>query len=143
MKKKWILRHCDLDLWPKVINFNRVPASGVSNRLAKTASKSVHTFGWNFVHKKNQTHRQTDTQTNCSENITPPRFCGGVIKIGRNWFLCQFKASWLYFWIQKRKIQNVDMSFLYGHSKKKKGAIILKPSLHLADLTCLLSGIHS
>ena len=26
-----------------------------------------------------QTHRQTDTQTNCSENITLPRFHGGVI----------------------------------------------------------------
>ena len=35
------------------------------NLSAKTASKSVHPFGWNFVHKKSQ----TDTQTNCSENI--------------------------------------------------------------------------
>ena len=26
-----------------------------------------------------QTDRQTHTQTNCSENITPPRFRGGVI----------------------------------------------------------------
>ena len=24
------------------------------------------------------TDKQTDIQTNCSENITPPRFCGGV-----------------------------------------------------------------
>ena len=80
-RKKWVLRHCDLDLWPKVTNFNRVRASELSNRLAKTASKSVHKFGWNFVHKKRagHTHRQTDTQTNCSENITPPRFRGGVI----------------------------------------------------------------
>ena len=50
----------------------------------KTASESVHPFGWNFVHKKRaghtHTHTHTDTQTNCSENITPPRFRGGVIK---------------------------------------------------------------
>ena len=86
MKKKWVLRHCDLDLWPKVTNFNRVWASAVSNHLAKTASKSVLPFGWKFVHKKCPTHRQThthrhtDTQTNWSENITPPRFRGGVTK---------------------------------------------------------------
>ena len=63
MKKKWVLRHCDLDLWPKVIKFNRVWASAGSNHLAKTASKSIHPFGWNFVHKKCRTHRHTDTQT--------------------------------------------------------------------------------
>ena len=48
----------------------------------------MHSFGWNFVHKKRAGHtdRQTDrhththTQTNCSENITPPRFRGGVKK---------------------------------------------------------------
>ena len=62
--KKWILIHCDLDLWPKVTNFHRVRASFVSNNLAKTVSKSVHPFGWNFVHKKSghtdrHTHRQT------------------------------------------------------------------------------------
>ena len=52
----------------------------------KTASKSVHPFGWNFVHKENRTQRLTDThknrhthkETNCSQNITPPRFRGGV-----------------------------------------------------------------
>ena len=44
--------YCDLDLWPKVTNFHRVRASAISNHLAKTASKSVHPFGWNFVHKK-------------------------------------------------------------------------------------------
>ena len=50
--------------------------SVLSNRLAKTASKSVYLFGLNFVHKKRaghthththtdrQTDRQTDTQTN-------------------------------------------------------------------------------
>ena len=96
MKKKWELRHRDLDLWLKVTNFTRVWASAVSNHLAKTASKSVHPFGWNFVHKKTvdtQTDRQTDThththtQTNCSENITPPRFRGGVIKLNRTEFM--------------------------------------------------------
>ena len=79
MKKKWVLRHCDLDLWPKVTKFNWLWASALSKRLAKTASKSVHPFGWNFVHKKNWTDTQTHTQTNCSENITPPRFRGVVI----------------------------------------------------------------
>ena len=49
----------------KVINFNRVRASVLSNRLAKTASKSVHSFGWNFVHKQSHTHthRKTDRHT--------------------------------------------------------------------------------
>ena len=80
-EKKWILSHCDLDLWPKVNNFDRVWDSVVSSHLAKTASKSVHSFGWNLVHKNSwtHTHRHTHTQTNCSENITPPRFSGGVI----------------------------------------------------------------
>ena len=63
MNKKWILRHCDLefDLGPKVTNFNRVRANAVSKYLAKIASKSVHQFGWNFVHKHSDT--QTDTHT--------------------------------------------------------------------------------
>ena len=86
MKEKWVLRHCDLDLWPNVTKFNRVWANARGNHLAKTASKSVLPFGWNFVHKKCWTHRHTDThththtdtQTNWSENITPPRFRGGV-----------------------------------------------------------------
>ena len=59
----------------------------------KTASKSVNPFGWNFVHKKRaghtdtQTdrHTHTHTQTNWSENITPPRFRGGVKKV--HWVL--------------------------------------------------------
>ena len=61
MKKKEVSRHCVLDLWPKVTKFNRVRASARSNHLAKTASKSVHPFGWNFVHKKCRTHRHTHT----------------------------------------------------------------------------------
>ena len=68
----------DLDLWPKITNFNRVRASVVSSHLARTASKSVHPFSWNFVYKQSRTHRQTHTQTNCSENITPPQFRWGV-----------------------------------------------------------------
>ena len=83
MKKTWVLRHYDLDLWPKVINFNRARTSVISNHLAKTASKSEHrSAGILFTRKLDtQTDRQTDThtQTNCSENITPPRFRGGVI----------------------------------------------------------------
>ena len=66
------------DLWPKVNNFNGVWTSVISSQLAKTASKLVHSFGWNFVHKKRAGHTHTDTQTICSENITPPRFRGGV-----------------------------------------------------------------
>ena len=60
---KWILSHCDLDLWFKVTNFNRVQVSVVSNRLAKTASKSVRLFDWNFVHKQIRTHTHTHTHT--------------------------------------------------------------------------------
>ena len=110
MKKKWILSHRDLDLWPKVTKFNRVRASAISNHWAKTASKSVHPFGWNFVHKNSghtdtQTHRQTDrqththtdTQTNWSENITPPRFRWGVkIEMG-NFFYIRL-SSMLFIW---------------------------------------------
>ena len=85
MNEKWVLRHCDLDLWPKVTKFNRVRASAVSNHLVKTATKSVRPFGWNFVHKKSgHTDRQTDTHTDklqwkynpstiswrCNENCT-------------------------------------------------------------------------
>ena len=51
------------DLWPKVTNFNRLWANAVCNRLAKTASKSVHPFNGNFVHKQSWTDRQTDTHT--------------------------------------------------------------------------------
>ena len=31
------------------------------------------------THTHTHTHTQTDTQTNCSENITAPRFRGGVM----------------------------------------------------------------
>ena len=87
IKSSFRMSHCPLGLWPKVTNFNKVRASVVSNNLAKTVSKSVHQFGWNFVHKKSghtdrHTHRHTDiqthTQTNWSENITYPRFRGVV-----------------------------------------------------------------
>ena len=45
-----------------ITNFNWVQASTVSNHLTKIASKSVHPFGWNFVHKC-RTHRHTDRHT--------------------------------------------------------------------------------
>ena len=70
-RKKWKLRHCDHNIQPKVTNFNRARASVISNRLSKT--KSVHPFGWNFVHwhthkhtthtHHTHTHTHTDTQT--------------------------------------------------------------------------------
>ena len=64
-RKKWILRHCDVDLWPKVTNFSRIRVNTVSNHFVKTASKSVHSFGWNFVHMKcrAQSHTHTHTHT--------------------------------------------------------------------------------
>ena len=61
--KNWILRHCDLDLEPKVINFNMVQASAVRKYLAKTASKSMHPFGRNFVHWQTNTHTDRHTHT--------------------------------------------------------------------------------
>ena len=86
MKKKWILRHCDLDLdlWLKVTNIKTVSASAetsaISNHLTKTASKSVPLFGWNFVHWQTDslTHSHTHAQKNCNENIIPQRFREGV-----------------------------------------------------------------
>ena len=72
-------------------------------------SKSLYPFGWNFVHKQSRTdrqtyrHTQTDTQTNCSENITPPRLRGeekkrwqslvGVLQIYDNYDPCHIKAE--------------------------------------------------
>ena len=63
MKKIWILSHSDLDLGPKITNFDKIWASAVSNHLAKIASKSVHPFGWNFVHKQSRTNTHTDRHT--------------------------------------------------------------------------------
>ena len=62
-EEKNVLHHCDLDLWPKVTNLNRVRASAVSNLWAKTAFKSVYPFGLNFVHKQSRTHSQTHRHT--------------------------------------------------------------------------------
>ena len=56
--------NCELDLWPKVTNFNMVRGSLVSNHLAKIASKSVQPFDWNFYQSKaGQTHIQTNRHT--------------------------------------------------------------------------------
>ena len=67
--EKMILRHCDLDFWPKVTNL-------VSYYLTKTTFKSVRLEFCSLTDR--QTNRQTDTQTNCNESVTPPRFRGGV-----------------------------------------------------------------
>ena len=50
----------------------------------------MHSFGWNFFHKKRtghththtetHTHTHTHKETNWIENITPSRFRGGVKK---------------------------------------------------------------
>ena len=58
--------------------FTSVQASVVRNYLTKTRSKSVHSFGLNFVNWQTDLDTHTHTQTNCNENITPPRFRGGV-----------------------------------------------------------------
>ena len=93
-------RSLDLDLWPKVTNFNKVWASANSNHLAKTASKSVHPFGRILFTRipDTRTDRQTDIQTNCSENITPPRFRGGVIKKS-SYFSSPLTQLYLYLFI--------------------------------------------
>ena len=61
LRKKRILRHCDLDLRFKIANFNKIRVIAISNNLAKTASKSVNPFGCSLT--DTQTDRQTDTQT--------------------------------------------------------------------------------
>ena len=43
--------HCDLDLWPKVTNFNRVWINAKRNCLVKTPSNSAYRFDQHFVHK--------------------------------------------------------------------------------------------
>ena len=91
MKKKWILRHCELDLWPKVTNFNRVWASLISNRLTKTASKSVHPFGWNFVHKQSWTHRQTAVK-----KYNPSTISWRCNEIVLDWYKLILKREWIY-----------------------------------------------
>ena len=65
MKKKWVLRHCDLDLWPKVTNFNRVGANVVSYHLAKTSvqiSSSVRLEFCSQAEPDRHTDRQTDRE---------------------------------------------------------------------------------
>ena len=74
---RYIFCHSDLDLQPKVTNFSRVRASAISNYLAKPRpNRRVRSAG--ILLTDRQTHTHTHTQTNCNENITPPRFRGGV-----------------------------------------------------------------
>ena len=68
-RKKWGLCHCDLDLSPKGTNFNRIRASAVKSR----PNRFIRSAGILFTSRSGQTDRQTDTQANCSENITPIR----------------------------------------------------------------------
>ena len=50
--------------------------------VPKTASKSVSSFRLEFFSQAlRHTHRQTDIQTNCNKNITPPWFCKWCKKI--------------------------------------------------------------
>ena len=86
-RKKWVSRHCDHDLWPKVHNFKLDLSQCVNQPFNENCVQIGNALGWNFVHKKTVdtqththtlTHTHTHTQTNCSENITLPRFRGGV-----------------------------------------------------------------
>ena len=38
----------------------------------------MNPFGSNFVHRQTDTQKHSKTHTNCNENVTPLRFCGGV-----------------------------------------------------------------
>ena len=61
-----VLRHCYLDLWPKVTNFNNVWASAVSNHLAKTAfqiGSFVRLEFCSYAEPDTHTHTHTDTHT--------------------------------------------------------------------------------
>ena len=63
-EKKWILSQLPSPLT------NRVWASVVKKHLAKTATKSVHPFGWNFVHI--HTHTYTHTRAHTLNQMQPP-----------------------------------------------------------------------
>ena len=140
MKKKWILSHCDLDLWPKVINFDRVRASGISNHLAKTASKSVYPFGWNFVHKKSghtdgQTHtqRQTEVKINYNPSTTLRR--------------CSYMQTLFFILISEihrfRWPKGVDLERFFADSIK---SLIVRRQVyctHPQDTTLSLAALHS
>ena len=75
--------------WPltQFSKFNRVRASALSSHLAKNASKSVHPFDWNFVHKNSagQTDRHTHTQT---DRQTEVKYVSSMI----SWW-CKKKTS--------------------------------------------------
>ena len=66
------------------VHFKRVRASAKSINNKK-ASKSVHPFNWIFCSLTDtQTDKQENKQTNCTEDITPARFRGGVIMLYRD-----------------------------------------------------------
>ena len=103
MKEKWILRHCDVDLWPKVTNFNRVRATAVISYLAKTVSKLVYIAVWSAfcsqTDRRIHTHRQTEV-------ITPPRFPGSVM----NFIDKKFVISILSFQMNHSMMSNHSVS---------------------------------
>ena len=85
MKKKGILRHCDLDLWPKFTSFNRVRGCAAGKQLFSEDRVKIGVSVRSAFCSQTDTHTHTHThrQTNCNENITPPRFCGGVTMFNR------------------------------------------------------------
>ena len=98
--------------------------NGLSNNKIyfQTASKMVQSFGWNFVHKKRA--GQTHTQTNWSNNITPPRFRGGV-KTKRNKTKQKTKNKQTKKKKKKKKTKK---------KKKKQEAFRERRHLHVSDL---------
>ena len=107
----YIFGHRVLDLWPKVTNFNRVRASAVSNHLAKTASKSIHPFGWNFVHKNSghtHTHRHTDKLQWKYNPSTISWRCNNALYRALEKRCCFFTAGMPYFFGQSLDFYGLD-----------------------------------
>ena len=71
VKNGWCVTKCDFDLQTKTTHFNSVRAN-----VAKTASKSMHPFGWNFVQLQTDSYTQRQAAVKI---ITPPRFREDVI----------------------------------------------------------------
>ena len=67
------LHGCEDDLH-KTANSYWSLISNCDNNEKKKTQTHRHTYRQTHTH----THTHTHTQTNCSENINPPRFCGGV-----------------------------------------------------------------
>ena len=67
--------NCEFDIWPNVINFNRVRIRAIDYHITKTASKSMYLFACNSDHWQidrhthTHTHLHTHKHTNCSQVV--------------------------------------------------------------------------